>query len=309
MKGNRSAAQEFAVELLRKLSVFDRQKVLADARQKLANNSVAIELLNLVALEACDPYTVSYDFVALAKTILVRQESKATNKAIMTAMFGEQYTPKSVNTLLGRIQDRSKQISYEQIKNLCSGFKHESDRLYWENRVLLQFPEIRTADVIDGPVLDCLSAVWNSLTADMQKDAYKNSSVYADWIKKLISEFDPKSDMPKKLYDFFDVACKRANISKTRMISELNMDEGTYIAYKKAWQRFESDEVGCGNYPVRGLTPRQLLRLAVFLNMDYFTAAGMLSVAGYSFHKCYAYVAEYLLDPENHSKGDILGRL
>ncbi len=306
MEGKNAPAQALTIRLLRKLPPAQRKGVYDQAAARLNGDIQALEHLRLCYGMAGelneDPDKFKNDFTYLAKTIIARQAGKApekvTKKAIWEAMkSGENGKTGSANNIIDRVHDGARKLKPEEIIGLCSGFKKESSRLFWENQVYLLFPDLPAPDVKDGPVLDCLQAVWDSLTGEEREIAQNSILTHLDWFAKLSSEEAEPFEGYTGLYDLLDRASKRAGISKERIYEELNMDRDTYRSYRRAWDKFE--ENGCiGPYPRNRLSRERLLYLAVFLDMDYYTTVGMLGMAGYAFQfsKADETVAGYLLE-------------
>lgn len=313
MKGKNASAQELTIRLLNMLDPLDRRGVVCHAAKQLVSQKDALAQLNLCTMMASelaqDPHKYS-DFLLLAKTILARQKGcdpeSVTKKEVGKAM---DMHPTSAGNLLDRITDYARELKPQEIIRLCEGFDEQSNRLFWENQIYLCFHDLlRAPDVTDGPVLACLDAVWNSLSEqeqDLATDLFPSHSV---WFQQLNRAQEPESPQTG-LYEFLDSARKRANVTLTRIYDELAIDPDTYASYKKAWLKFEQN--GCtGPYPSRRLSRQRLLYLAVYLEMDFYAAVGMLATAGYDFHSVKGdhIVTGYLLD-RRHSRQDALNKL
>ena len=217
--------------------------------------------------------------------------------------------PTSAGNLLDRIADHAREITPGEIRALCDGFENSWDRLFWENQIYLCFRDrLRAEDVTDGPVLACLEAVWNSLEPTERELAADRLPAHTDWFRQLEGDQDP-DDSQAGLYDVLDQARKRVGVTLTDIYELLSIHEDTYATYKKAWLEFENSGYS-GPYPPKRLSRQRLLYLAVYLEMDYYTAAGMLATAGYGFHSSRGDIvaAEYLLD-RRCSKKEALKRL
>lgn len=317
MKGKIATAQELTIQLLAMLDPLDRHSVSSQAARQLVDQKDALEQLNLCVMMASeikkepDKYK---DFLLLAKTILARL-NRTTLEKITKKMVGEamEMSSTSAGNLLDRIADHVREMKPDEIHALCKNFEAPCECLFWENQVYLCFPELRAPDVTEEnpeckPVLECLQAVWNSLSVQEQALAAERLPAHADWFRQL--EGAQESDVPQTgLYDLLDQARKRARVTLTDIYEKLSIHEDTYAAYKKVWLTFEKN--GCsGAYPPKRLSRQRLLYLAVYLEMDYYTTAGMLAVAGYDFHATKADIiaAGYLLD-RRYSKKEALKRL
>lgn len=312
MVGKNVTAQELTIKLLAAMDPMERMQVRRAAGRKLAEKDGAADQLDLCIMMAGEwarePKKYLNDFLALARTILARQrnceEKEITKKAIWdvlrgTDRDGRPLAASSGNNTLDRIQDRARELRPEEILRLCAGFAKASNRLFWENQLYLAFPDLRTADVTDGPVLDCLQAVWDSLPQERREMAPFIFLAYADWFEKLsgTNREEPPEEMPSGLYEMLEYARKRAGVSKTELYNLLEIDPDTYAAYQKAWHLFEQN--GCADdFPRNRLSRDRLLSLAIYLKMDFYTAVTVLATAGYSFRLTASdiIVAGYLLD-------------
>lgn len=318
MKGKNATAQELTIQLLAMLDSLDRRGVAGQAARYLSGQEDALGQLNLCDMMAGelkkepDKYK---DFFLLAKTIVARQKHTSPGD-ITKKMVGEvmKMNPTSAGNLLDRIADHIREPKQEEIHELLNGFEDSSNRLFWKNQIYLCFPDLlRSPDITEEdaegkPVLECLRAVWNSLSQPEQAFAADRFPSHAGWFRQL--EGVQKSDVPQSgLYDFLDQARKRANVTLTDIYEKLSIHEDTYAAYKKNWIEFEKN--GCsGAYPAKRLSRQRLLYLAVYLEMDFYAAAGMLATAGYDFHSSKGDIlaAGYLLD-RRYPKQEALKRL
>lgn len=323
MTGKNVTAQELTLKLLLCLNVTDRIATYYAARNRLSGDREAMEQLNLCVMMAGElaqePKKYQDDFLSLAKTIIARQKSvsakeikqKDVGTAIcMTKKDGTPLAESGIPAILDRVDRKTRELKPEEIESLCSHFERESDRIFWENQVYMLFPELRTPDVTDGPVLNCLQAVWDSLPQEQRAEAPFVFLPYHDWFAKLQRKEEEELEAaPKRLYDLLDRERKRAGCSKTDMLNILPIDPDTYTAYKHAWIAFENNNYK-GNFPRNRLSRCQLLYLAVYLKMTFYTAAAVLATAGYSFRlrPLDKIVAEYLFD-QRHSQYEVLEKL
>ena len=312
MVGKNVTAQELTIKLLIGLNAAERMLVYRTARKRLAEDVQAADQLDLCVMMGGelteDPQKYHNNFPALAKTILARQrncaEKEITKKEIWGVLRGTDKNGKplaasSGNNTLDRIQDHARELRPEEIIRLCAGFSQKSNRLFWENQVYLAFPNLRTADVTDGPVLNCLQAVWESLPEERRETAPFVFLPYADWFEKLSTKTQEQKtkETLNGLYEILESARQCAGVAKTEMYNILEIDPDTYAAYKKAWYLFEKS--GCtGDFPRNRLSRDQLLCLAIYLKMDFHTAVMVLATAGYSFRLTTSdsIVVGYLLD-------------
>ena len=311
MTGKNVTAQELTIKLLRSLELPNRNAVYHAARKRLAADTAAIEQLGLCVMMASElarnPKKYQDSFLSLARTIIARQKKTAVREIRMrdmgTALGGTKKdgTPlaeSGVNAVLYRIEKHTRELKPEEIARLCAGFERESDRLFWKNQVYLIFPELRTPDVTDGPVLNCLQAVWDSMPQEQREDAPFVFLPYRDWFVKLqrVQE-EEVLQAPNGLYDLLERERRRAGLSKTEMAYILPIDPDTYASYKRAWIKFENNNCK-GDFPRNRLSREELLYLAVYLKMDFYTAVAVLAAAGYSFRLTSSdrVVAGYLFD-------------
>lgn len=319
MKGKIATAQELTIQLLTMLGPLDRRGVAGQAAKQLTGQADALEQLNLCVMMAGelheDPDKYG-DFLLLAKTIVARQKHTSpgdiTKKIVGEAM---KMSPTSAGNLLDRIADHAREPKQAEIDELLKGFGDSRNRLFWKNQIYLCFPDLlRAPDVTEEdtegkPVLGCLRAVWNSLSQTEQDLAAERFPSHESWFWQLKDTQEP--DFPQTgLYDLLDQARKRAKVTLFEVYEELSIHEDTYAAYKKAWVAFEKNRGNGEIYPAKRLSRQRLLYLAVFLEMDYYTAAGMLATAGYDFHSSRGDIlaAGYLLD-RRYPKQDALKRL
>lgn len=318
MKGKNATAQELTIQLLAMLDSLDRLGVAGQAAQVLSGQEDALVQLNLCVMMAGElkkePNKYN-DFLLLAKTILARQRHTSpgdiTKKTVGEVM---KMNPTSAGNLLDRITDHIREPKLEEIHKLLNGFGDSSNRIFWKNQIYLCFPDLlRSPDITEEdaegkPVLECLRAVWNSLSQPEQALATDRFPSHAGWFRQL--EGAQEMDSPQiSLYNFLDQARKRANVTLTDIYEKFSIHEDTYAVYKKTWIEFEKN--GChGTYPAKRLSRQRLLYLAVYLEMDYYSAAGMLATAGYDFHSSKGDIlaAGYLLD-RRYSKQDALNML
>ncbi len=310
MVGKNHDAQTLTLRLLQIYDSLERQSIYKKARHQLSGNSAAIKQLELCVLMAGeldnDPSKYN-EFTTVAKTIIARSKNckpeQITKKGIWITMGG---TESSANNIIDRIHDHARELSHEEILSLCSVFNEEYNRVFWENQIYHIFPALPTPDVTDGPVFDCLSAVWNSMATEEQEAAAATLFSHSAWFEQL--ENHPEHTELSEhsgLYDILSVAQKKAGIKQTSIYNELNIDADTYNTYRKLWGAFERSGF-MGPYPKRRLSRDRLLFLSYFLNMDFYTAVGMLAIAGYCFRseEPDTTLAGYLLD-RRYSKGSV----
>ena len=305
MVGKNHAAQALSIALFQMLDPISRNAVFHQAADRL-DCPEAREHLSLCVMMSGDlkanPDKYN-NFESLAKTILARQNNKPSEtilkKEIGTALGVKE---SSANTIVTRIHDHVRELRRKELLKLCEGFKSAANKLFWENQVYSIFPELRAPDVTDSPVLDCLQAIWDSLSPEEQSAACDRFPSYTDWFERLKGE--PHTEEYVEccgLYDLLDEAYANAKRKgrkriKSCIYEELNIDPDTYAAYEKSWLAFERR--GCrGSYPSKRLSRERLLYLAVVLDMDFYTAAAVLAKAGYAFHneKADRAAAGYLL--------------
>jgi len=321
MEGKNASAQALTIRLLQKLLPAQRKGVYDQAATRLNGDIQAQEHLRLCFGMAGelneDPDKYKNNFTTLAKTIIARQVGKAPEKVTKKSIWetanrdrnGQAGSAASATNFVDRVHDGVRELKPEEIISLCGGFKKESSCLFWKNQILLLFPDLPEPDVKDGPVLNCLQAVWDSLSEEERETAQDTILSHWDWFAKLSSKESEPFKEYTGLYALLDKASKNARISQERICEELNMDQDTYRSYRRAWEKFE--ENGCkGPYPRNRLSRERLLYLAVFLDMDYYTTVGMLGMAGYAFQLREAdeTVAGYLLE-RKYSKRDAMGKL
>lgn len=312
MVGKNHTAQDLTIKLLQIFSPTERFAVSKQAKSILAGNTDAITQLNLCVMMASeldyDPKKYKRDFVFLAKTIFARQNNKSVEK-VTQKEIGKRlnYKDSSINNFIRSIQDHVRKLTPEEIKLLCGQFDQASDRLFWENQIYILFNELPVPDVTDGPVLTCLQAVWDCLMPEEQRYAIRNYPSQNIWFDKL-SKAD---EIPQStgLYEFVDSELKKAHISQDEICYQWNMEPDTYRAYRKAWTEFEENGFS-GRYPKNRLSRERLLYLAVILDLDFYTTAGMLAMADYDFFcgEPDTTVATYLLEHE-HPKEYVLSKL
>lgn len=316
MKGKNASAQALTIRLLQRLDALTRGIVHGKAKERLSGNRPAQEQLLLCFSMAGDEPDKYKNFKTLAQTILARQKPEAavTKTAIWATMTNGEGSPESAGKIVNRIEDRARELKPEEIINLCSGFQKESNRLFWENQIYICFPELPTPDVEDGPVLDCLQAVWDSLPPTEQENAKVTLPIYKAWFGKLSGKEPPASENEKKhLYELLHDAARGKDKDKSKTLEavfeELGIHKDTYYSYKKNWEKYE--ERGGGAFPRNRLSRDQLIYLAVFLDMDYYEAVYMLGMAGYALQldDDEKDAVEYLLDRSGKSRDKALKNL
>jgi|GEM_PF-5263988 len=290
MKGKMHSAQDLTIKLLRQLYSLERLSVYMQAETRLRGNARARAQLSLCGMMAgeLDRCPEKYkDLKNIGKAILARQRdtdpAKIRNKDIGAALG---FAENNISNYLNRTQEGSRELTQQEICNLCADFAHESDRLFWENQIYLLFPNLRTEDVQDGPVLDCLQAVWDSLPPHHRRSARLSFELAADWFRQLDAApvEAPSEQEEPGLFNLVEEALTRAGVDKTTLYAELNIDPDTWYSYKKIWTEFEENSCK-GDFPrLRLLDRRKLLYLAVFLRMDFYSAVTMLAKGGYCFH-------------------------
>lgn len=310
MVGKNVTAQELTIKLLLSLDPLEREGAYRRARVILSDNTRTMEQLELCVMMAgelaVEPRKYRDDFVTLAKTIIARQRhtsmKEITKKEVWITIRGTNkngipLADGSGNNTLDRIQDHVRELKPEEILRLCAGFEQESNRLFWENQVYLMFPNLRTMDVTDGPVLDCLQALWDSLPYQCRERAPFVLFTYMDWFEKLTQNGEETRDESLGLYAILEKEMRRVGIQKTEIYNILEMDSDTYASYRRAWCAFEKKDC-TGPFPRNRLSRGRLLYLAVYLKMSFYTTVAMLAVAGYSFRLIHSdsVVAGYLLD-------------
>jgi len=84
---------------------------------------------------------------------------------------------------------------------------------------------------------------------------------------------------------------------KSKAYIQLNIDPDTYASYKRKWLQYEQNHAPL---PRKRLSRKQLLCLALFLEMDFYTTALLLAKGCYVFHyeEADILVAKYLLKRE-----------
>lgn len=312
MVGKNHTAQDLTIKLLQIFSPIERLAVSKQAKGILAGNTDAIAQLNLCIMMAgeldCDPKKYKRDFVFLAKTIFARQNNRSVER-ITQKEIGRRlnFKDSSINNFIRSIQDHVRKLTPEEIKLLCGQFDQASDSLFWENQIYILFNELPVPDVTDGPVLMCLQAVWDCLNAEEQRYAICNYQSQRIWFDKLNKV--EESSQSAGLYVFVDSELKKAHISQDEICYQWNMEPDTYRAYRKAWTEFEENGFS-GRYPKNRLSRERLLYLAVILDLDFYTTAGMLAMADYDFFcgEPDTTVATYLIEHE-HPKEYVLSKL
>lgn len=321
MVGKNHSAQALTIRLLQRLDTLDRQAVYRQALQQLEQNTEARELLQLCVMMAGElkAQPEKYNsFESLSRTILARLKREVkvplddTREDISTVQKKDvgkamDLSAASANKLITRINEHERELKVQEIQALVAGFQKSSNRIFWKNLIYFLFPELSAPeDAEDSSIQDCLQAVWNSLTQEEQNSAYYSLLPDRSWFDQL-KQSAPEAPAEEKeeeepgLYDMLE-ACmaaqkhKYVNGIKTEVYNSLCIDPDTYLAYKKHWKKYENGE---GPLPGRRrrLSRKQLLFLALFLRMDFYTTALLLAKGGYAFHyeKADILVANYLL--------------
>lgn len=313
MEGKAHSAQSLTIGLLRMLPPWKREALYNRLSNRQMENKTRKQM-QLCMLLAGEPEQVvdkyHRDIGSLAKTILARQTGKKTCE-ITQSDVGEAmgFNKSSALKLIARIQNMERELSFQEIEKLCDGFQDVSTRNFWKNQIYALFPEITTPNVTQGPELDCLQMVWDCLEMETQKTARLTYLPQKVWFDQLdLMPWQDKTDS-NGLYDLLDKARKNAQKSKEDILAVLNMDKETYRSYKRLWTSYE--EQGCrGAYPRNRLSRERLLFLAVYLDLDFYTAAAMLAMGGYAFRtgEPDKTVVEYLIN-RSHTKQAVLEHL
>lgn len=298
MKGKNPSAQELTIKLLEYLAPARKVQIRAQARA-MANDD-AMEQLSLCMMIADErnrapQCRLPQSFIALAQTILSLQRGCRPEAITLPDIYSgmkrdqveEDRAKMSAGNIVNRIEDHARLLRPEEIDSLCSGFRKESNRLFWINEIYRMFPELPVEDIEGGPVLDCLQALWNSLSVDEQKRMRGIFPTRADWFEKLgikESQAGALDGGPIKLYTFIDDMRRQMNLSQAALCEGLNIASAdTYRVYRREWEAYEKN-VNWNYFPRRRLSREQMLCILVLLQLDYATAVLVLGAAGYSFH-------------------------
>ena len=324
MLGKNHSAQDLTIRLLRLLPPEDRAFIFLRTTKDLSEESA--EHLNLCVMMAneldLEPDKYNH-FETLCKAVLARQKEKDITREKLAQILGLKVAQCSINKTFSRLNDHRRKLNPEEIRNICEGFQKESHRHFWENQFYLMYPDLAVADTEDGPVLEALQALWRCLSDEIRDEARKDFPItYENWFRQLCgsSEAMPGST-ETGLYQFIEnmrvannnrTDLRSIKISKDRIIEELVITRDTFQTYKREWEAYEQSQRQ-GPVPSQRLTRIQLQRIAVFLDMDFYTTVGLLASGGYCFHDTEPdiTVAKYLfLDNHNNiGKQDLLDQL
>lgn len=299
MKGKNPSAQELTIKLLEYLAPARKVQIRAQARA-MANDD-AMEQLSLCMMIAGErnrapQCRLPQSFIALAQTILSLQRGCRPEAITLSDIYSglkrdqvdEDKAKMSAGNIVNRIEDHARLLRPEEIDSLCSGFRKESNRLFWINEIYRMFPELPVEDIEGGPVLDCLQALWNSLSVDEQKRMREIFPTRADWFEKLgIKEGQADALQGKpvdNLYEFIDEMRKKMKLTQAALCESLNIASAdTYRSYKREWEAYEKNEKK-SYFPRRKMSREQMLCILVLFQLDYATAVLVLGAAGYSFY-------------------------
>lgn len=314
MKGKNPSAQELTIRLLEYLAPVRKAQIREQVSTKV--NGSTMEQVNLCLMMASERNRVPQSFlpqsfIVLAQTILALQRGCKPEMITMVdiylsmknGMIDEDTAKKSAGTIVNRIEDHARLLRPEEIDGLCGRFRKESNHLFWKNEIYRMFPELPVEDAEDGPVLDGLQALWDSLSADEQKRMREIFPARADWFRKLGSKNRQVGELDVgffKLYAFLDERRKKLNISQDALCEVLNIaSTDTYRSYRREWEAFEQD-VRRNVFPNRRMSREQMFCLVVLLQLDYATAVLILGAGGYGFHdsETDCVIVKYLLSPE-----------
>ena len=289
MVGKSSEAQQLTIYILTKMDPVRMKVIFDDARERMGDNLPAKEQLELCVLMADEmrENPAKYDDIEnLIRTIASRKlgidiERITIRETMAELGYDEE---KNNNRVYYHIVSNSQKIRPDQVETLCDGFVYGSNRLFWKNQIYGKLSYLPMEDTIDGPVLLCLRAVWDSLCEKERTMFEKELPQYQEWFKKKLV-----SCQENPLYDILEAAQKEKKektgkyMSKQAMISCTNIkDVKTWDYYKKEWKAYACNG-GVSGFPRNRLLKDQLLELAILMDMDYDTMVHMMDVAGYSF--------------------------
>lgn len=251
-------------------------------------NNAEVEQLTLCYMIANERGGRDYAYLPNCLTAILNRQSKAPRDAYylyeLAEAIGIQKETSNPSLLFGRMDEGKRVLKNDEIDKACEGFKSETDRRFWKN--MLYRCDVRTErpdEVTDGPVLNCLQAVWDARQREwnvlpkeqcekLRTDFMEKNKVYSSWFDQMMK---PEGNPPQGLfYDFID---SMVDWTQGEILDCVGCSRSTWEAKKKAWKAFESG----GPFPANRLKREQIVRLCLAGKADLLTTIHLLAMMGY----------------------------
>lgn len=208
-----------------------------------------------------------------------------------------------------RIEKGSTILGKEEIDSLCSGFKREGNRRFWNNILRMQFSYLISHDTdTDNYEISCICDVlnwirkkrpdlidWMEEKADSEKDG-ETKSALTELERKQIKFAETGRERlhgGQNIYEFVTEKVKEYyKLMDDFLDKELGISRTTWYKWRKEWQEKKEE------YSENKISRLQILLLAVLLNITFEELSALLTTWGYRF--CYTQeidrqVTEYLI--------------
>lgn len=189
-----------------------------------------------------------------------------------------------------RLEKGTAELSLEQVRTLCCGFRDPVTRQFWENLFLGRFSEIADMGREEGPAASALELLLELLEEEQCRRAAELLDVRErESLARLAGQAGRKPDMrdfgkePSRLYPVLaSLASGRGMLVADLAAEEIGISSNTWYAWKKAWEEAERGDFQNG-VPKHRLKRVHMILLGVLFGLDYPQSVYFLALSGYRY--------------------------